>query len=267
MDVILTAGGIPGVEDPLYPFTQGKPKALLSIGGKPMIQWILNCLAAVNAVDQVVLVGLDDEYSVEFPRTILRMENRGDMVSNITSAAQLLLEKGPSNPQALVMASDVPAVTPEMIAWMIENVAGTDNDITYTVVTKAVMDARYPNARRSFIKFKDTEVCGGDVNAINVATINYDNPIWRKLVDNRKNALKQAALLGFDTLLLVLLKSLTLAQTETRICKRLGINGRLLVSPYAETAMDVDKPGQLELMDAEFRLAELMGENHLTSFR
>lgn len=261
MDVIVTAGGIPGVEDPLYPFTQGKPKALLSLGGKPMIQWILDCLASVTTVDQVVLVGLDDACAVKFPRTLLRMENKGDMVSNITSAAHLLLEKGPSNPQALVMASDVPAVTPEMIAWMIDQVAGTENDITYTVVTKEIMEARYPDARRSFIKFKDAEVCGGDVNAINVATINYDNPIWRKLVDNRKNALKQAALLGFDTLLLILLKSLTLAQTETRICKRLRINGKLLVSPYAETAMDVDKPRQLEMMEADFRLAELMAGN------
>jgi len=38
MDVIITAGGIPRPKHPLYKFTQGKPKALKDIAGKPMIR-------------------------------------------------------------------------------------------------------------------------------------------------------------------------------------------------------------------------------------
>ena len=259
MDVILTAGGIPGPEDPLFIYTQGKPKALLDLAGKPMIQWAVDCLSAVKQIDTLVLVGLDNEVEVQFSGRLLRMESKGDMVSNIIAAAHLLLEKGHSSPQVLVMASDVPAVTPEMIEWMIEQVQGTTNEITYTVVPKEVMENRFPDSRRSFIPIKDMEVCGGDVNAINIETIDYNNPIWRKLVDNRKNALKQAALLGLDTLVLILLRSLTLEQLETRLSKRLGINGRVLVSPYAETAMDIDKPRQLEMLAADFRLSEIIG--------
>ncbi len=37
MDAIVIAGGIPVEGDPLFPFTQGKPKAMLEICGKPMI--------------------------------------------------------------------------------------------------------------------------------------------------------------------------------------------------------------------------------------
>ena len=119
---------------------------------------------------------------------------------------------------------------------------------------KQAMEKRFPGANRSYIKLKDSAVCGGDVNAIRLDKINYENPMWRKLVDTRKNVLKQAALLGFDTLFLILLRALTLAQTEARVCNKLGIAGRLLISPYAEIAMDVDKPHQFEILNQDLRL-------------
>jgi hypothetical protein len=53
---------------------------------------------------------------------------------------------------------------------------------------------------------------------------------------------------GVDTLLLILLRAITLKQLEKRVCKRLGVNGLVLPSPFAELAMDVDKPGQFELL-------------------
>ena len=40
MDAIVTAGGIPMPGEPLYEYTNGSPKALLDIAGKPMIQWV-----------------------------------------------------------------------------------------------------------------------------------------------------------------------------------------------------------------------------------
>ncbi len=44
MDAIVIAGGVPTPVEPLYPYTQGKPKALLDLCGKPMIQWVLDAL-------------------------------------------------------------------------------------------------------------------------------------------------------------------------------------------------------------------------------
>ena len=59
MDAVITAGGIPSEKDPLYPYTQGKPKAMVDIAGKPMIQWILDALGNSKDVEHVVLIGLD----------------------------------------------------------------------------------------------------------------------------------------------------------------------------------------------------------------
>ena len=45
MNAIVTAGGIPQPGEPLYEVTQGGPKALLDIAGKPMVQWVLDALS------------------------------------------------------------------------------------------------------------------------------------------------------------------------------------------------------------------------------
>jgi hypothetical protein len=64
----------------------------------------------------------------------------------------------------------------------------------------------------------------------------------------RKNPIRQASLIGLDTVLLLLLKQLTIQEAVRRIGKRLEIRGRALDCPYAEIGMDVDKPFQLEIM-------------------
>jgi GTP:adenosylcobinamide-phosphate guanylyltransferase len=248
MDVILTAGGNPTPEDPLFPYCKGLPKAMIPIGEKPMIQWVLDALAAAKTIERIVLIGLADEMQVHYPREIVRIEDQGSMVENIIAGADVLLSFPGASHYALVVASDVPAVTPEVIDWVSEETVKAQKDLIYTVVTRPVMEKRFPNSKRSYIPLKDMAICGGDINAINLETVNYDNPLYRKLIDARKNALKQASLLGFDTLLLILLRAITLAQAEKRVCKRLELDGLVLPSPYAEIAMDVDKPGQLELL-------------------
>lgn len=248
MDVILTAGGTPTPEDPLYAYSKGLPKAMIPIGDKPMIQWVLDALAAAKTINRIVLIGLADNMQVSYPREIVRIEDRGSMVENIIAGASTLLDFPNPSRYALVVASDVPAVTPAAIDWISEETVKAQKEMIYTVVEQSVMEQRFTGSKRSYIPLKDMAICGGDVNAIELEKINYQNPMYRKLIDTRKNALKQAALLGFDTLLLIFFRALTLKQLEKRVCKRLGVNGMVLPSPYSELAMDVDKPHQLELL-------------------
>jgi hypothetical protein len=72
--------------------------------------------------------------------------------------------------------------------------------------------------------------------------------IWARLIEARKNVFKQVGLIGLDLLLLLLLGRATLKYVECRVSERIGIVGRVCLSPYAELAMDIDKPHQLELM-------------------
>jgi hypothetical protein len=114
------------------------------------------------------------------------------------------------------------------------------------------MEKRFPGSKRTWTKLSDMEICGGDLNAARISLIvNDDTEMWEKITDSRKNPLKQAALIGYDTALLLLTGRLSLQDAETRVMKRMNITGKAVVSPYAEVGMDVDKPHQLEIMRAD----------------
>ncbi len=86
----------------------------------------------------------------------------------------------------------------------------TDEDVYYNVITAQVMEERYPGSKRSYTHLKDVEVCGGDLNVIRTMTVTGNDELWERIIASRKNVFKQAALLGYDTLLLLLLRQVTL---------------------------------------------------------
>jgi hypothetical protein len=89
------------------------------------------------------------------------------------------------------------------------------------------------------------------MNVIRALTITGNDKLWQRIVNARKSALKQAALIGFDTLFLLFFHLITLEQGARLASKRLGIAGRAVVCPYAEVGMDIDKPHQLEMVRAD----------------
>ena len=95
------------------------------------------------------------------------------------------------------------------------------------------------------------------MNVVSTSVASMNPEIWKKLIATRKNPVKQAAILGFDTLLLVLFRAITLNEAVRKVTARLHMTGKAIVCPYAEIAMDVDKPNQLELMRAD--LAKRVG--------
>jgi GTP:adenosylcobinamide-phosphate guanylyltransferase len=248
MNAILTAGGIPKPGEPLYEYTQGKHKALLEIAGKPMIQWVLDALNASRAVEQIVLVGLDESSGVRSARPLVYLPNQGSMFQNIRAAALRLEELNPGVSHALVVSCDIPAIRGEMVDWLAEYVAARQGDIFYLVIERSRMEQRFPSSRRSYTRLKGLEVCGADLNAFRLSVVNSNIEMWEKLAAARKNVFKQAALIGYGTLLLLLLRRLTLEDAVRRVAGRLGLEGQAVLCPYPEMGMDIDKPFQLELL-------------------
>jgi GTP:adenosylcobinamide-phosphate guanylyltransferase len=251
MDAVIMAGGIPKPEDSLYPTTQGKFKALMEIAGKPMIQWVLDALEDAKTIDRVVIVGLDSGSDISCTKPMTFVPNQGSMLNNVRTGVKKVSEINPQAVFALIVSSDLPAITGEMVDWSVNTSLETDDDIYYSVVPREVMENRFPESRRSFIRIKDMEVCGADMNMIRISVATGRDKLWNSLIAARKNAFKQAALIGYDTLILVLLRRLTLNKAVQIVSKRLDLKGRVLISPYAEVGMDVDKPHQYELLRAD----------------
>jgi len=252
MDAVVTAGGIPQPDELLYPYTQGKSKAMLDIGGKPMVQWVLDAIGGAKQVENVVLIGLTAESGVTCTKPLSFIPNQASMIENLLAGIQKVMEINPSATKALLVSSDIPGITPEMVDWVIDTTLQSDVDLCYNVVKREVIEARYPGSKRTFTKLKDMEVCGGDMNVVHTSVATKNNEIWEKLVASRKNPVKQAAIIGFDILFLMLLRMLSLEDGVKKVASRFHMTGRAIICPYAEIAMDVDKPHQLEMMRADF---------------
>jgi len=251
VDAIVTAGGIPKENDPLYEYTGGKPKALLEVAGRPMVQWVLDALSDATSINRVVVVGVGPENGVTCTKQLNFLPNQGTMLANIFAGAQNLLSQDSKSTVMLSVSSDIPSITGKIVDWMAEQIGQGEYDVYYNFITRANMEDRFPGSKRTYSRFKDKEVCGGDMNAFQSRLLTTDGGVWQELIEARKNILKQAAIIGFGTLFKMLTRQLTIDEAVRRVSKRLELNARAIDCPYPEIGMDVDKPFQLELLQKD----------------
>jgi GTP:adenosylcobinamide-phosphate guanylyltransferase len=251
MDAIVLAGGIPQPKDPLYTYSNGDSKALIDVAGKPMVQWVLDALGDSKEVRNVIVIGLSSKSGVTCKKPLHFLSNQGRMLSNVVAGVNKSIELDKKSKYVLVVSSDIPALKPEMVDWLIETCRETKDDLYYGVCTREVMEKRFPESRRTYTKLKDVELCGADINVTHVRMATEHLDMWESLIGSRKSPLKQAGIIGFGTLFKLLTRQLTLEDAVRRVTARIGIKGRAILWQHAEPCMDVDKPHQLELMRAD----------------
>jgi len=251
MKAMVTAGGIPKPGDPLYEYSLGQPKALIDVAGKPMVQWVLDALDEAEKIDEIVMVGLSEYEGLDCAKISTFVPDQGSMLNNIRAGLEAVEEIDPRAEHVATVSSDIPSINAEMVDWIIDEVSRSDEDIYYSVITREVMEERFPTSNRSYTRLKDMQVCGGDLNAVRVRIARDNDELWDRILSARKNVFKQAALIGFDTLVLLLLGRITLERAIEVVTRRLNVTGRAIVCPYAEIGMDIDKPHQLEILRAD----------------
>lgn len=251
MDAIVTAGGIPNPEDPLYSFLRGDAKALVDMAGKPMVQWVLDALGEAKHVDNIILIGLSPKNTLISKKPLHYVSNQGRMLSNIVAGVKKSLELNKKNKYVLIVSSDIPALKGHMVDWLVEKSMETEDDLYYGVCTREVMEARFPESKRTYTKLKDMHVCGSDINVAHVSMATEHLDMWEQLIGNRKSPLRQASIIGLGTFFQVFTSSITLEALVEKVSQRIGIKGRAVIWSHAEPCMDVDKPHQLELLRAD----------------
>ncbi len=248
MDAIITAGGIPQPGDPLYVYSNGDSKALMDVAGKPMVQWVLDALGESKKVDNVIVIGLTSKSGLTCKKPLHYISNQGRMLANIVAGVNKSIELNKKTEYVLLVSSDIPALKGEMVDWLVNTAMQTEDDLYYGVCPREVMEARYPASHRTYTKLKDMEVCGADMSVIHVSMATDHLDTWEELIGNRKSPLRQAAVIGWDTLFQLFTRQLTLQEMVERASERIGVKGRAIIWSQAEPCMDVDKPHQLEIM-------------------
>jgi GTP:adenosylcobinamide-phosphate guanylyltransferase len=248
MNVLITAGGIPGPGEYLFEESEGKPKAMLDILGKPMIQWILDVLDRVERIEEIFIVGLSAEEGLHSGKPLHFIPDQQGMLENVLAGTAEVVRHHPRTDLFLMISSDIPALTTLMVDWTLDQALGKDVDIHYFTIHRQDMEARYPTSHRTYTRFRDGAICSADLFLVRASKVLNPDARWRELLSARKNPLKQAAIIGFDTLFLMVLRILTLQQAVRILEKRLDLSANVAFTPYPEMGMDVDKSFQLEII-------------------
>jgi hypothetical protein len=148
----------------------------------------------------------------------------------------------------LFCSTDVPLLTPEAICDFLARCEAIPADLYYPIVSREVMEARFPGSGRSFRHLVDGSFAGGDVYLVRPSLVRANAAFARTLTANRKSAWGLAKALGPEIIARFLLRRLRIAVLEARVNRILGCTCKAVISPHAELAMDVDKPKHLRVV-------------------
>mgnify|MGYP003881323971 CR=1 FL=1 len=244
VNVIVLAGAANG--GPLREVSSAPNEALVEINGKPMIQYVIDALQEARSVGRVVIVAPPGEVEPHVEgRNLEFVPSRGHIVDNVLEALKVL----PADQEFLVVSSDVPLVTGQIIDELIGLCRQRPADLYYPIVERQVAEARFPNVTRTYVTLREGTFTGGNIFLVNPAIVDRVEPKIRAFLDYRKSPAKMVSLLGIGfTLRYLLLRNLSLKELEEKVSSLLDIKGAVVICPWPEVGIDVDKPSDLELM-------------------
>lgn len=255
MQAILLAGGITTASDPLFEYTGNRLKALLPIGHKPMVQWVLDALNEAETIEGIHIIGFHQRGNLTSRKPITFTEDTGGLLENIKAGFKRVQAVNPMATHAVITSSDIPMINGEIVDWRVNSAMAQILDYDFAVVERFVMEKRFPGSNRSYLRLAGTEICAADINVFRIQAIENEE-FWQRIISLRKRPLAQARFIGFNVLLRILARRLTLNSAEQIVSDRLGLRGKVRFSPYAEVAMDIDKPHQYVLIQREFQLRQ-----------
>lgn len=245
---VILAGHSPAEEDLLAEHSLGRPKGLIPIAGRPMIAYVAEALAGSRHIRRIIVAGLPAEYHAVLPVTAEYTPPQADMMANAEAGIRRAMEVLPGLGGVVIASADLPLLTSEIADTFIEECLKTDHDLYYGVIERSVMEGRFPESRRTYVRLSDGEFAGGDLILVRPGALGVDQDLWRRLSSARKSPLRQARMLGgLWPVMRLLAHRMSLSEAEQRASRALNLRGRVIVCPHAELGMDVDKPFQLEI--------------------
>lgn len=243
INVLILAGQREGVVDPLCENAGIEWKALLPVNGKPMTEYVLDALdQSSSAVSPYWISGIDKDL-IDTP--LNQSPSSGGPASSVVVAA----EDGIPYP-FMVTTCDHALLTAEMVDHFVTEADASGVDFALGLAERTTIQPAYPETKRTYLKFADRSVSGCNLffirNRRGLEAIRF----WQSAQHDRKKPLKLARRLGIGMLLKYASGRLTLVAAFQHVSDKLGISAKPILMPFAEAAIDVDKPSDLTLVES-----------------
>ncbi len=217
-------------------------RALLPIGTRPMISWVVAALEASPSIRRLAVSGPPELETLLPPNVILVPAGRTTVESALNGAAAF-----PGAEWLLMVTADIPLLKPAAVEDFLQRCQERPADIYYPIVSQEASEASYPGVKRTYVRLREGTFTGGNMVLIKASALNTCASQGQKLVRLRKSPLALSRLIGLGFILKFLTRQLTIAEAEERFSHLLGARGVGVITPYPEIGIDVDKESDLEL--------------------
>jgi GTP:adenosylcobinamide-phosphate guanylyltransferase len=244
-----------GPNDPMAKAYGVPHKCIIPIAGKPMLARVVQALSQSDLVSRIS-ISIESATIIEQalgPDASIVNWVRSDRSAPLSAIAAIQVQ---SAYPVLITTGDHPLLTPEMVRVTCQQAARLKADITVGLATAETITAAYPQTKRTYFSL------GGDrVSGCNLFTVHSKKGLrlletWSDLEKNRKKPWKLVFAFGLRPILLYMCNRLTLARAFEIVSRKLGIKVVANILPFAEAAIDVDKPADKELVESILRSRE-----------
>lgn len=241
---VVLAGTRPG-GDPLAAHAGVSHKALIEVGGEPMLARVLRALAAAPSVARIAVV-------IDRPEVVASMPDVGKPVEVLPAAS------GPSASVAaamqrvglplLVTTADHALLQPEWVEEFLQAAGRADADAHLAVARREAVEAAAPHTQRTWLRFSDGDYSGCNLFLLSRPAAGAVVQLWQRMEAERKRPLALLGLLGYSYVLRYRFGWLSLSQALQRVTKLAGARLAPVVLSNGRAAIDVDKPADLVLV-------------------
>jgi GTP:adenosylcobinamide-phosphate guanylyltransferase len=245
---IIMAGSRRGL-DPMASAAGVSHKCLVEVAGQAMLERVLETIDACPWVARSVLCVEGSFDAPAFVRsridrgTLTRLDAAGSPAASATRACEQFAIEMP----LLVVTADHPLLDGAMLDYFCAR-AGTSGDVAVAVAPASIVLGRYPDATRTLLKFSDGPYCGCNLFALNTPAAATVTRFWMRIEAQRKNPWRIVRLLGVRPLMAYVAGRLPLGYALDVISVKLGVRAGAVSLPFAQAAIDVDKPADLALV-------------------
>lgn len=245
--LVMAAGRGPG--DPLAAHFGVSHKCLIRIAGKAMLARVVDVLAAEPAIARII-VSIDDANVAA--EALAEADGAAEIVLCADTAAasveRAFNEVDPDLP-VLVTTADHALLDADMLRFFLRQSEISGADLSVAVASAETILAAYPNARRTFLTFGEDRVSGCNLYGLMHTRALAAVAVWRRLDAVRKKPWRLVCAFGPVALIRYLTGFIDLDGAFALASRRLGLAARAIQMPFANAAIDVDKPEDKELVE------------------
>jgi molybdopterin-guanine dinucleotide biosynthesis protein A len=236
-EVLILAGGT--LPEDLKQYSSGHDnRALLKIGDKYMIEYVIDALSGIPDLGGIHVIGLKEPLEQAIGGRVAEIiEAKDSMLDNLSMG----VKKFEGAQRLLIATCDIPLVKKDMIARFLDTCKTTPADLYYPVVEKKLNEKTYPTTRRTYAKLKEGTYTGGNIVLLNPEMFRKNWSYIERALAARKSPIKLLGIIGIGFIFKFLFHTLTLPLLEKKVESILGIKVKAVEVQDPEIGIDVDK--------------------------